>query len=253
MNSLEKITDRVYYFPFDDDKDRPVLGYIRGDRFSVAVDAGHSAEHVADFYRAIKMKGLPEPALTVITHWHWDHTFGMHAVKGKTMASRRTNAHLRQIIATHDVSMTDLPAAGAPAGSSDTFTDSDGALLARLISLDEHVATEYAGGQQVIVKPADIEFEDFAGVDAGGVEIDVTEAVSPHTDDTTFVYIPQERVLFTGDAVMGEWPSRYIDPDKMKQLIAKVGVLDFDVAVTGHWPPCSKEQLLADLKANIYD
>ena len=154
MSELIKITARIYYFPFDDDKDRPVLGYIRGDRFSVAVDAGHSAEHVADFYRAIKMKGLPEPALTVITHWHWDHTFGMHAVKGKTMASRRTNAHLRQIIATHDVSMTDLPAAGAPAGSSNTFTDSDG-------SSDIQRATEVAfDGDDIYVKGIPFYFED---------------------------------------------------------------------------------------------
>ena len=36
-----KVTDRVWYYPFDDAKDRPVLGYIRGNSFSVAVDAGH--------------------------------------------------------------------------------------------------------------------------------------------------------------------------------------------------------------------
>ena len=74
---LIQVTDRVWYYPLDDTKDRPILGYIRGDHFSVAVDAGHSAEHVREFYAAIEAEGLPLPALTVITHWHWDHTFGM--------------------------------------------------------------------------------------------------------------------------------------------------------------------------------
>ena len=98
---LIQVTDRIWYFPLDDTKDRPILGYIRGDRFSVAVDAGHSAEHVQEFYAAIKAAGLPLPALTVITHWHWDHTFGMHAVNGLTLANRRTNEHLTALLAEH--------------------------------------------------------------------------------------------------------------------------------------------------------
>ena len=66
MTKLIQTTNRVYYYPYDDAKDRPILGYIRGDDFSVAVDAGHSAEHVAEFYAAIEAEGLPLPAMTVI-------------------------------------------------------------------------------------------------------------------------------------------------------------------------------------------
>ena len=98
---LIQVTDRIWYYPLDDTKDRPILGYIKGDRFCVAVDAGHSAEHVQEFYAAIEAEGLPLPALTVITHWHWDHTFGMHAVNGLTLANRRTNAHLSRLLEEH--------------------------------------------------------------------------------------------------------------------------------------------------------
>lgn len=48
----------------------------------LAVDAEHSDAHVRDFCRALEGEGLPLPAPTAITHWHWDHAFGMHAVSG---------------------------------------------------------------------------------------------------------------------------------------------------------------------------
>ena len=38
---LTKVTDCVWFYPFEKDRDRPILGYIKGDHFSVAVDAGH--------------------------------------------------------------------------------------------------------------------------------------------------------------------------------------------------------------------
>ena len=53
---LDKLQDHVYYYSFDSDLDRPCLGYIKGDTYSLAVDAGHSARHVRDFYQALKKK-----------------------------------------------------------------------------------------------------------------------------------------------------------------------------------------------------
>ena len=43
---LQQLTPRVYQLDFSQEQDRPVLGYIRGDRFSLMVDAGNSPEHV---------------------------------------------------------------------------------------------------------------------------------------------------------------------------------------------------------------
>ena len=62
---LNRLTERIWVFPFEEERDRPNLGYIRGDRWSLAVDAGHSDDHVALFYRALEDAGLPLPALTV--------------------------------------------------------------------------------------------------------------------------------------------------------------------------------------------
>ena len=275
---LKKVTDRVYYYPFDETKDRPILGYIRGDEFSVAVDAGHSAEHVADFYAAIEEEGLPLPEVTVITHWHWDHTFGMHAVAGKTVASRRTQAHLLEVIG-------EYAGANADRSRAPKHTDQDGRLLKHIVSLDPHVAAEYASGQPMIVVPADEVFgkvptevpadeelgEDPADqsadkasgggvmwdaacrINAGGVTVELIEAVSAHTDDTTLVYIPEEECLFMGDSVMGDFQTGEVDTGKMNQLINTIEAMDFTWALTGHWPLRTKTEVLADMRAQVFD
>ena len=68
--ALIRLTERIWYYPYEEARDRPNLGYIRGDRWSLAVDAGHSDAHVAEFYQALYEAGLPLPKLTVLTHWH---------------------------------------------------------------------------------------------------------------------------------------------------------------------------------------
>ena len=95
---LNRLTERIWIYPFEERRDRPNLGYIRGDRWSLAVDAGHSEEHTLAFYKALEEAGLPLPDLTVLTHWHWDHTFGMHAVNGLCLAGEGTDRHLREFI-----------------------------------------------------------------------------------------------------------------------------------------------------------
>ena len=51
---LNKLTNRIYFLEHDPKVDRPVLAYIKGDKSSLAIDAGYSASHVQDFYRAIE-------------------------------------------------------------------------------------------------------------------------------------------------------------------------------------------------------
>lgn len=92
---LNKLTNRIYFLEHDPGADRPMLAYIKGDKFSLAIDAGYSASHVQDFYRAIEAEQFNKPDFTVITHWHYDHTFGMHAISGISVAHDKTNEFLK--------------------------------------------------------------------------------------------------------------------------------------------------------------
>ena len=91
---LEQLTSRIFYYPHQPETDRPMLAYINGSRISLAIDAGNSAAHVDEFYGALAEADLKKPDITVITHWHWDHTFGLHAVDGAAIACEATNEML---------------------------------------------------------------------------------------------------------------------------------------------------------------
>ena len=92
---LNQLTNRICFLEPDPEVDRPMLAYLKGDQFSLAIDAGYSASHVQDFYRAIEAEQLNKPDFTVITHWYYDHTFGMHAIHGISIAHDKTNEFLK--------------------------------------------------------------------------------------------------------------------------------------------------------------
>ena len=222
---LIKVSDRIWYSMFEEERDRPCLGYIRGDNWSIAVDAGHSDAHVEEFYEALKKEQLPLPALTVITHWHWDHAFGMHHVNGLCIANSRTNSHLREY-------------AGKIA------VEGEEAFL----SLDPSIRKEYEGGRPVVVVPADIEYDRALQLNPGGITVCLYTSDSPHTDDTTLVYIPEERFLFVGDSICGVFPTWERDPQKTRELISSIEWLKADYCLGGHWPLMTTQEMLTALE-----
>ena len=225
---LIRFSNRIWYATFEEERDRPCLGYIRGDNWSVAVDAGHSDAHVDEFYDALKKEQLPLPELTVITHWHWDHSFGMHRVYGLCVANSRTNRHLKEY------------AAKIAAEGEETF-----------LSLDPSIRKEYEGGRPVVIVPADIEFKKTLRLDPGGLSVCLSTSVSPHTDDTTLVYIPEEKFLFVGDCICGEFPTWEKDSQKTKDLIRTIEGIEAQHCLGGHWTLLTKEELLIALREDM--
>lgn len=37
---LKKLSEHIWYMPFEEERDRPNLGYVKGDKLSLAIDAG---------------------------------------------------------------------------------------------------------------------------------------------------------------------------------------------------------------------
>lgn len=221
---LKRLTERVWYYPFEKERDRPNLGYIRGDKWSLAVDAGHSDAHVEEFYRALKKENLPLPALTVLTHWHWDHTFGLHRISGLSIASAATNRHLR-----------DFRERVSREGR-EVF-----------LSLDESIRLEYAGGREIRIEPADMEFEGSLLLDAGNCPVRLIRTEAPHTEDSTLVHVPGENVLFLGDAPCGAFPTWGKDEALCGKLAKTLKSINPDICLEGHWTPASLRDTLEDL------
>ena len=221
---LNRLTERIWVYPYEEERDRPNLSYIRGDRWSLAVDAGHSEEHTRAFYQALEAAGLPLPRLTVLTHWHWDHTFGMHAVHGLCLANDRTNAYL------HDFR---------------SRLEREG--TAFFLAMDGSIRREYENGKPVIVTLADLVYQGAMELDAGNCPICVFQAEAPHTDDSTLVEVPGEKVLILGDSTGGVFPEWTVDPALAAKLAETVRKVKPDVCLPGHWTPLSPEDIIQDL------
>lgn len=222
---LYQLNERVFYSEYEEERDRPALGYLKGKHFSIAVDAGHSDDHLNEFYDLLRERNLPLPAFTVITHWHWDHSFAMHAISGFSIANEKTNKHLQRFI-------------------SERSKENDEAFL----NLDPSIAKEYANDKPIIVKEADIVFDGRMEIDAGDLKVVLFEDVSPHTDDATFIYVPDEKLLFFGDAISGVFPTWIADRRKTEGLCEVIEDLDVEYCIGGHWPIYRKEDLLKELR-----
>jgi glyoxylase-like metal-dependent hydrolase (beta-lactamase superfamily II) len=221
---LNRLTERIWVYPYEAERDRPNLSYIRGDRWSMAVDAGHSADHTQEFYGALEEAGLPLPKLTVLTHWHWDHTFGMHAVHGLCLANERTNQYLEAFRKRLETEGT-----------------------AFFLKMDERIRKEYADGKPVTVTPADLVFKGEMLLDAGNCPISVFQAEAPHTDDSTLIEVPGEKVLILGDSTGGVFPEWTVDPVLAGKLAETVGTVQPEICLPGHWTPLSPEVIIQDL------
>lgn len=222
------LTPRVHYLSHDPARDRPLLGYIQGDRHTLAIDAGYSAAHVWDFYRTLGNQGLPLPEFTVLTHWHYDHTFGLHAVHGLRIAHQRTNDFLYQ----------------------QQRLARDPAYLAQLRAEDPHFRLEYPDPSKVCIQPADLIFPDSLTLDLGHCTARIFHTPSPHSEDTTCILIPEEGVLFLGDATSEDFFNNgYMDRAKLTHLTDTIRSIDCSLCVLSHCDPLSKADLLAYLES----
>lgn len=237
---LKKLTDRIFYLPGEDitGRDRPFLYYVRGDRKSLAVDAGNSPAHVNEFYGALRAAGLRLPDLTVVTHWHWDHSFGLSAAAGLTAASAAANEKLRRAAAWRW----------------------DPASIEKRLETGEDIEAcaacirrEYGDPEAVRVIPAEMELAGELTVDLGGVSCQILRRDSPHSRDGLFVYVPEERALAVGDGESGDYYDNggQYDPKRLRAFIQFLSGLDYRWALGGHGEPWEKTEELALLKDRL--
>lgn len=224
---LKRLTEHIWYMPYETERDRPNLGYVKGDNWSLAIDAGHSAAHTREFYDLLKKENLPLPALTVLTHWHWDHTFGMHAVNGLCLANERTNEYLSEWKAKIEKN-----------GPSEFF------------AIHESIRREYNGGMEVVVKQADMTFSGEITLDLGNCIVKVIQTDAPHTDDSSLIYIENDKTLFLGDSTCDDFFSGIKRLDRCEKLSDTIKKINPEICMEGHWTPVDMQDTLNDLMSN---
>ncbi|WP_440897141.1 MBL fold metallo-hydrolase [Amphibacillus sp. Q70] len=234
---LKKLTDRIFYLPHNPDYDRPLLGYVKGNNYSLMIDAGTSPKHVQAFNTGLLKHNLDQPNFVVITHWHWDHTFGMSAAKGFKIAHKKTNEKLKEL---------------------QRYEWSEEAMKARIeqgIDTDfkqEEFRNEYENLSEIMITTADLVVNQDLYLDLGEITAEIFHVEAPHSDDSLLIYIPEEKILFIGDATSEDFFNNYyLDLQKLKSLIKTLESIDFTYCLLGHTDPVRKLDILEYLRSLI--
>ncbi|GAF16402.1 Zn-dependent hydrolase [Bacillus sp. JCM 19046] len=134
------------------------------------------------------MLNLPPVKYVVITHGHWDHFLGMNEFGATVIVNRLTDQIIKE-------------------WQSYSFDDEalQGLVDANLINAKcvEIVKDEIPNRDLFKLNNPDIVFEDSLSIDLGNKVCIVERIRSTHTDDSTVVYVPDEKVLFLGDSGYG--------------------------------------------------
>lgn len=230
---LRKLTSRIFYLPACEQGDRPALAYLAGERASLMVDAGNSPAHARLFLSALGQQGLTAPDYIALTHWHWDHCFGLAALEGTSLCSAETNTKLAEMAhwKWDDASMAQRLRDGT-----------------EIASCDQNIRMEYPDRGQIAVRTADIAFSGALSLDLGGLTAQLLPLPNSHAAGSLAVFVLEEKALILGDIICEDFyggnPPAH-DSAKLAGMIEALEALDFEVVLYGHGEPAAEPK--ADL------
>ena len=96
--TLHKVSEHVWWFTPESRTDRASLGLVVGANASLMLEVGASPAHTEQFLQALTDAGLPQPDYVVLTHWHWDHSFGISALDVPVFAYHETAQHIQRMM-----------------------------------------------------------------------------------------------------------------------------------------------------------
>ena len=185
-SQLHQVSEHVYWFSPDETTDRPTLGAIVGKAATLIVDAGASTKHAKLFLAELSKKNMTPIKYLVLTHWHWDHVFGTAAFDAVICASTQTKQMMAKMAA---------------------WDWSDAALDQRVadgIEIEfcrDMIKKELPDRSKLVINVPDLTFDDKIEIDLGGVTCQVVHVGGDHAEDSSIVYVPEEKVLFLSDCL----------------------------------------------------
>lgn len=232
---FEQLSPHILIMHAEHETDRPVLAAIAGADRTLLMDAGASPAHADCFRAELDRRGVRSPDLLVLTHWHWDHSFGMNAWNVPVIAHEKTAEVLGGLSRRgwSDDEMEELVQAGT-------------------ISLEsvQHIRLEYGESGQISVGKPDILFTGSLVIDLGEVSCELRHVGGDHSADSCVLYVREDKVLFLGDAL---GPSVYGGPRSYSstaflRLLETAYGFGADWLVESHGVPMSGEAFRADLE-----
>ncbi|WP_227395960.1 MBL fold metallo-hydrolase [Jeotgalibacillus aurantiacus] len=227
---LKNIHSSIYYMPNDDDRERPTLGLVVGDQCSLIIDAGNSVQHAQDFLKEIESLNVPPVKYVVVTHGHWDHFLGLSEFNATIIANRLTSQiiHEWQQFTFDDDSLQE-------------YVD-DNKMSAKCMEI---IKTEMPERESFSVVSPDLTFETSLTIDLGNKLCVIEKVRSTHTDDSTIVYVPDDKVLFLGDCAYGTTTNSlfHYKQSQLLPMINDIQKYDAEFFLLGHESLCDQAEM----------
>jgi metallo-beta-lactamase family protein len=208
----------------------PTLGYLKGEYFSVMLDSGNGPIQVENFLNELKENDLPMPSYVILTHHHWDHSFGSAYLDIPVIATDRARDSLIELsqLKWDDESLYQRV--------------KDGTEIKYSADVIKKVYEEHEIKIRIPDMPKMADFN----LNLGGVKINCIYNDNSHSNDAFLIYIPEEKVLFLGDSHAKNYytkPMAY-NKQKLRDYIDRITILDFEYAVPGHGNIFTRQELL---------
>ena len=218
---FSSISSHVDWYTPDDRTDRPALGAIHGSDATLIVEGGSSVAHLSAFLSELAARGRPPFVAIALTHWHWDHTFGSAALDVPVISHRDTAAELA-IQAAYDWS--------------DEALDErvrDGREIAFCA---EMMRLELGDRANLRIVVPTVTFTSEHVIDVGGAHAVIRHVGGDHAQDSSVVYVPEDRVLFLGDCLYQRLyaPEPFLTVAGIRKLLGALAEFKVEAAVESH-------------------
>ena len=229
MQTLEKLSDRLFYLPPYQKTDRPILAAIVGDNQTLLIDAGNSSNHAKHFKEQLASAHITGDILA-LTHWHWDHVFGLREMNMPSIANHMT---YDKVIELQELSW------------EDNELDKRVKSGIEIAFCADAIKLELGSMREVIIPDPTIIFEKQIKLNLGGVTCIIEQIGGDHSPDSNLLYIPEEKALFLGDCLYANMYAEkwHYTTEKMFNLLDKITTYDAEIYFLSHHPaPLKKDE-----------
>lgn len=229
MQTLHKLSQRLYYLSPYQTTDRPILAAVVGDKHTLLIDAGNSSKHAKLFIEQLATRQIHGHIL-VLTHWHWDHVFGLSEIDMPSIANKETYEKVKEL---------------------QKFSWEDKELDERVESgieipfCADAIKLEMGNMREIIIPDPTFIFDKQLTLNLGGVTCMIEHVGGDHSSDSNLIYIPEEKVLFLGDCLYANLYAEkwHYTIEKMEKLLEKIEGYDADTFFLSHHPaPLNKKE-----------
>lgn len=203
---------------------------VAGNNKTLMIDAGNSEDHANYFIQKTFKHENAKPDMVVLTHWHWDHIFGLPALSDSvSIASAKTRKEMEKLV---------------PFSWSDDAIDERVREGTEIEFCAKAIKEEYQDHRDIQVVLPDVTFDQRMEIDLGGVTCVVQHVGGDHAADSVIVYVKEEKILFLGDCI---YPKMYAEKvhytvKETLRLLDELDAFDADMYIPSHQRPLTKEE-----------